>query len=45
MLHELAFQEIAPLLEDLKKALGDELFVFVATDKELPARMPSRLPL
>ncbi len=37
MLHELAFADRATLLDGLKRALGDELFVVLATDEELPA--------
>jgi succinylarginine dihydrolase len=38
MLHELAFADQASLLRDLRKALGDELFVVLASEEELPAK-------
>jgi succinylarginine dihydrolase len=37
MLHELAFVEDARLVDDLRRLLGDELFVVRATGAELPA--------
>jgi succinylarginine dihydrolase len=37
MLHELAFRDREGLVADLRRALGDELFVIEATEKELPA--------
>jgi succinylarginine dihydrolase len=37
MLHELAFADKEGLLRDLSRALGDELFVVQATERELPA--------
>jgi succinylarginine dihydrolase len=37
MLHELAFHDRHGLVADLRRALGDELFVIEATAKELPA--------
>jgi succinylarginine dihydrolase len=36
MLHELAFRESAALVADLRRALGDELFVVEASSAELP---------
>ncbi|MGH7297874.1 MAG: N-succinylarginine dihydrolase [Polyangiaceae bacterium] len=36
MLHELAFVDDARLLDELRRALGDELFVVRATSPELP---------
>jgi succinylarginine dihydrolase len=38
MLHELAFSDREGVLRDLSRALGDELFVVQATEKELPAK-------
>jgi succinylarginine dihydrolase len=38
MLHELAFKDANALVADLKKALGDELFVIVASSTDLPAK-------
>jgi succinylarginine dihydrolase len=37
MLHELAFADDARLIDDLRRRLGDELFVVQATGAELPA--------
>ena len=36
MLHELAFLDRAPFLDELRATLGDELFVIEATEQELP---------
>jgi succinylarginine dihydrolase len=35
--HELSFLDLPALVEALKRALGDELVVVIATDEELPA--------
>lgn len=37
MLHELAFRDRQELVADLRRGLGDELFVIEATEVELPA--------
>ncbi len=36
MLHALAFADAPALVDELRRALGDELFVVLATDAELP---------